>query len=201
VTGMARRIGLFGGTFDPIHVAHLAIAEWTREDLGLEKVVFIPNRIPPHKTTLPVSDSEHRLRMLELAISGNPTFEISAVELQREGPSYMVDTLRAFRESADYAAADLFLIIGSDSLASFHEWHKAGDIQHLCVLVAYPRVGARLEKLRTPFTERAILLKAPLLELASSDIRKRLSSGRSIRYLVPEPVHDYIQRKGIYKSN
>jgi nicotinate-nucleotide adenylyltransferase len=195
------RIGLFGGTFDPIHLGHLAIAEWTRDDLGLDKVFFIPNRLPPHKTATPIGEVEHRLKMLELAVAGNPRFALSTIELAREGPSYTLDTLRAFRRLPEFAGADFFLIIGTDNLASFHEWHKADEIQSLCVLVAYPRLGARVEKVRSGYAERAIILKAPLLELASSDIRRRLATGHSIRYMVPEQVYDYIERYRVYKSN
>jgi nicotinate-nucleotide adenylyltransferase len=195
---MAKRIGLFGGTFDPVHLAHLAIAEWTRDDLALEQIIFIPNRIPPHKSPVPVTAPEHRLKMLELAIAGNPYFAISTLELNREGPSYTVETLRALRQLPEFAKADLFWIVGTDNLADFHNWHKADEIQNLCVVVAYPRQGARLAKTGSGFVERAIILKAPVLEVASTEIRRRLTLGHSIRYLVPDAVFDYIQSSGIY---
>jgi len=195
---MARRIGLLGGTFDPVHLAHLAIAEWTRDDLALDKIFFIPNRLPPHKAALPVSAPEHRLAMLQLAIAGNPHFAISTIELAREGPSYTIDTLRALRQEQEFADAELFWIIGTDNLVNFHKWRSPDEIQNLCVLVGYPRQGARLEKARPEYARRAIILKAPLLDLASTDIRRRAASGHSIRYLVPEPIFDYIERFGLY---
>lgn len=195
---MARRIGLLGGTFDPIHIAHLAMAEWARDDLRLDRVFFIPNRIPPHKASVPVSEPEQRLTMLQLAIADNPHFAVSTIELERDGPSYTVDTLRLLRQDQDFANADLFWIVGTDSLVDFHEWRLPEEILNLCVLVAYPRAGVRLERARREYVERAIILKAPLLELASTDIRRRLASGHSIRYLVPEPVFAHIERHGLY---
>jgi nicotinate-nucleotide adenylyltransferase len=198
---MPRRIGLLGGTFDPIHLGHLAMAEWTRDELDLEQIIFIPNRTPPHKTTAPISSPEHRLAMVEGAIAGNPYFAVSTIELAREGPSYTIDTLRALRQNADFAGADLFWIIGADSLASFHEWREPREIQRLCVLVAYPRSGVRLEKASDEVVSRAIILDAPLLELASSSIRLRHEAGHSIRYLVPDAVADYIERVGLYQKN
>ncbi len=197
---MSRRIGLFGGTFDPIHLAHLAMAEWTRDELDLEQIVFIPNRTPPHKTAVPISPPEHRQAMVELAIAGNLYFTVSTIELAREGPSYTIDTLRALRQDAAFAGADLFCIIGADSLASFHEWREPREIQRLCVLVAYPRVGVRLDKANGEVVSRTIILDAPLLELASSDIRLRHAAGHSIRYLVPDAVADYIERAGLYQK-
>lgn len=196
-----RRIGLFGGTFDPVHLGHLAIAEWTRDELGLEKVIFIPNRIPPHKTVLPITEAAHRLKMLELAIASNPHFAISTIELAREGPSYTLHTLHALRALPEFADASFYWIIGTDNLVSFQDWHKADEIQNLCVLVAYPRKGAQLEKTPSRYSERAIILHAPLLELASTDIRRRHAAGHSIRYLVPEAVLEYMDQFGIYKGN
>ncbi len=200
MSGARQRIGIFGGTFDPVHIAHLAMAEWAREDLRLNKVVFIPNRIPPHKTTFAVTSPECRLEMLELATAGNPYFSISTIELDRDGPSYTVDTLRSLRQTSGFADADLFLIIGADNLVEFDQWQSAGEIQKLCVLVVYPRYGVQIEKARSIYSERAIFLKAPLLELASTEIRRRLTAGHSIRYLVPEPVFDYIELSTVYKQ-
>jgi len=201
VTGTRRRLGIFGGTFDPVHIAHLAIAEWAREDLRLDEVVFIPNRIPPHKTTFTVTSPECRLEMLQLAIAGNPYFSISTIEVNRDGPSYTVDTLRSLRQAPEYANADLFLIIGADNLIEFDQWRSADEIQKLCVLAVYPRYGIQIDKERSIYSERAILLKAPLLELASAEIRRRLTAGHSIRYLVPEPVFEYIERSSIINRN
>jgi nicotinate-nucleotide adenylyltransferase len=181
-------------------MAHVAMAEWAREDLRLDKVVFIPNRIPPHKTTFAVTPPGCRLEMLELAIAGNPGFSISAVELDRDGPSYTVDTLRSLRQTTEYAEADLFLIIGADNLVEFAQWRNADEIQKLCVLVVYPRYGVQVDKNRSIYSERAILLKAPVIEIASSEIRRRLTAGHSIRYLVPEAVFEYIERSGVYKK-
>lgn len=195
-----RRIGIFGGTFDPVHIAHLAIAEWIREDLRLDKVVFVPNRLPPHKTTLTISTPESRLEMLKLATTGNPDFAISTIEFNREGPSYTVDTLRSFRQAPEYADADLFLIIGADNLVEFEQWRNADEIQNLCVLVVYPRYGVHVEKSLSNYSERAIILKAPLLDLASTEIRRRLAAGHSIRYLVPQEVYEYIERNDVYKK-
>ena len=200
MSGVRQRIGIFGGTFDPVHIAHLAMAEWAREDLQLDKVVFIPNRIPPHKTTFATTSPECRLEMLELAIAGNPYFSISTIELDRDGPSYTVDTLRSLRQTTDFADADLFLIIGADNLIEFDQWRSAGEIQKLCVLAVYPRHGVQVGKACSIYAERAILLKAPLLELASTEIRRRLAAGHSIRYLVPHPVFEYIERRGVYKK-
>lgn len=199
MSAQPRRLGLFGGTFDPVHFAHLAIAEWARVDLRLEQVLFVPNQSPPHKAEVLVTSAQHRLAMLQLAIADNPHFSVCTVELEREGASYTVDTLRWLRQTPDFADATLFWILGTDSLEEFDQWHQPEAIQGLCVLAAYPRLGARPERGRRDLVERAILLKAPLIELASSDIRRRFGAGHSIRYLVPDAVRDYIERSGLYR--
>lgn len=195
---MARRIGLFGGTFDPIHVAHLVVAEWARVDLRLDIIFFIPNRIPPHKTPMQPCKPEDRRAMLNLAIADNPHFAVCTVELERDGPSYTVETLRLLRQDAQFAGADLFWIVGADNLVEFRQWREPQEIQNLCVLVVYPRLGVRLDRAQREYIERTIILKAPILEVASTDIRRRLLAGCSVRYLVPDPVIAYIENHGLY---
>lgn len=201
-----RRVGLVGGTFDPIHNAHLMLAEEVRAALDLTEIVFIPAGQPPHKSGRRVTAVEHRLAMLELAIASNPHFSYSRVELDRSGPSYLVDTLRILHEQWGTETA-LDFILGWDSLEELHTWYDPqGILAQLAHLVAVRRPGhkddaAFFEKLeaRLPgITQRLIVVPVPLMEISSRDLRRRVATGRPIKYQVPEAVEDYIIKHDLY---
>jgi nicotinate-nucleotide adenylyltransferase len=194
-------LGVFGGTFDPIHHGHLAVAEEAREALGLERVLLVPAAMPPHKPGRPVTPAEHRLAMVELAIAGNPAFEVNRLELDRGGASYTVDTLVALRALGE---SDPWLILSSEALAGFPTWREPERILGLCRLAVVPRgghaaLGPDWVRDRFPGREdRVTFLPGPLLPISGSVVRRRAAAGRSVRYLVPEAVARYIADHGLY---
>jgi nicotinate-nucleotide adenylyltransferase len=200
-----RPIGILGGTFDPIHLGHLAIAEQTREALDLAGVLFVPAASPPHKLDRDVSAAAHRLAMVERAIAGNPWFRASRIELDRPGPSYAVDTVRALAaEAAREGREEPVFIISVEALRELPTWRDPEGILAACRLAVVPRLGADAPGrawLRERFPgleERFILLAEPTLGHSASAIRERVATGRSIRYLVPDPVAAYIQAQRMY---
>ena len=187
------KIGIFGGTFDPPHLGHLIIAQTAVEDLELDKILFVPAASPPHKMDRLMAPASHRLAMLKLAIKGNKKFEATALELQRGGISYTVDTLRSL--NGRYPDAELFLLLGEDNYAEFHSWKSPEEIVRLASLVIYHRSGyGNVQGSRYPVTQ----LKGALLEFSSTDIRKKAFRGQSIRYFVPQDVARYIKSKKLY---
>jgi nicotinate-nucleotide adenylyltransferase len=201
-------IGIMGGTFDPIHVGHLAAAEEAREALGLECVLFVPTRIPPHKPDRPVSEGAHRAAMVELAIAGNDAFSLSRVELDRVGPSYTADTVEqlAAAERDSGREPDLTLILSVESYEGLPDWHEPERILRHTRLAVVPRGGfpsAERSTLADRFGGmpiRVSILGAPRLRVSGSEIRERVAAGRSIRYLVPDAVIAYIGDHGLYAS-
>jgi len=204
---MPPRIGLFGGSFNPIHIGHLVAAEGAREALRLEKVIFIVAGIPPHKSSnlAPATD---RLHMVELAIADNPSFAVSDVEVCRPGPSYTVDTVRAFRQQLG-PAAELYFIIGGDSVAELPTWRSVREVAELCRIIPVTRPGYNypdpkpLEAALGADKAAALYRDAvhiPLLDVSASDIRWRLREGRSVRYLVPEAVRNYLLARNLYRN-
>jgi len=197
---LSQGIGIMGGTFDPIHYGHLVIAEAARYQLGLERVIFVPAARPPHKRRAG-GDGEQRAHLTELAIGGNPYFQLSRIELERQGYSYSVDTVKAFQEQYGPGAA-LWFITGADMILSIRTWMRAEELRQLCRFAAAPRPGfdlAKLEQLPPEWRERIRILDAPLLEISGSEIRRRVAAGEPIRYLVPENVENYILRQGLYE--
>ncbi len=199
-----RRIGVLGGTFDPIHIAHLAIAEEARTQLGLDKVVFVPAGLPPHKMDVHVSPAEHRLAMVELAIAGNPHFEVSRVDIDRFGPCYTVDTIALLRKEWG-PDVEIYFIMGSDSLADILTWHKPDRLIRLCRIVAVGRPGYRvdmdeLERCLPGASQRILFINSPQLDVSSSEIQRRVRAGESIKYQVPEAVERYIYEHGLYRD-
>lgn len=199
-----RRVGIMGGTFDPIHIGHLVLAETAREELGLSEVLFIPAAQPPHKTGREVAAAEHRLRLVQLAVESNPFFRVLDVEMKREGPSYSYDTLHSLVEEHG-ASADFCFIVGGDEMNAIFTWHRASELFSLCSFAAASRQGSplSLSELRARLGEEALsrihFVKTPELEISSTDIRRRRQEGRSIRYLVPEKVEAYICKEGLYQ--
>lgn len=198
------KLGILGGTFDPIHLAHLLSAEVVRDTLRLSKVLFVPAGDPPHKQGLPLTPARHRRAMVELAIATNPDFELCPIDLERPGPHYSVDTVRLIRERYHVAPDDCFFIIGSDSLRDLPAWHEPQQLVKLCRLAVVHRPGYRpdtgaLAGLIPGLTERLASVTMPQIELAASDIRARHRAGRSIRYQVLDSIWDYIQAQGLYR--
>jgi nicotinate-nucleotide adenylyltransferase len=201
------RIGVFGGTFDPVHLAHLIIAEQCREQAQLDQVWFIPAARPPHKQDRPVTPFMHRVEMLALALAGNPAFRIDELEKERPGSSYTVDTLIELQRQ--HAGMDFWLILGSDCLPDLPHWREPARIAQLAGFVVWDRPGWPSwpgEKLQAALglsaDEKLRLCRAhgPLVDLSSSDLRQRAAQGRSLRYLVPRAVACYIETHHLYQE-
>ena len=193
-----RRVGLFGGTFDPPHVGHLAAAEWAREQLSLDRVVFMPAGTPPHKRRRDLSRAEARIAMTRLAVRGQSAFTVSTLEARRRGPSFTVDTLRQLQKRDPKAR--LFLLIGADSLDDFSRWHEPNEILRLATLAVAVRPGAGTRSRAGRSRRRVLWLDNPGLALSSSAIRARARAGRSVRYLVPDAVMRYLTRHRLYRE-
>jgi nicotinate-nucleotide adenylyltransferase len=208
VPAVAGSIGVFGGTFDPIHVAHLAVAQEAVEALGLERVVFVPAGQPPHKPGQVITSGEHRLVMVELAIAGNDRFAVDRLELDRDGPSYTVDTLVALRGSGEegQAAPELTLILSAEAFLALPTWNEPRRVLELaCVAVAprdgYPGAGAAFVEEHFPDqTDRVVFLDGPRLRLSATELRERAAAGRTLRYLVPDAVAAYIDDHDLYRN-
>ena len=184
------RRGLLGGTFDPIHLGHLRAAENALEALGLEQVLFMPAGAPPHRRA-PCTSPLDRFAMTALATAGHLGFVVSDLELRREGPSYTVDTLTALRET--YPEDELLLLVGADAYAEIQTWKDHQRLAQLCQVAVLSRPGEE------PPLPGALWVEGPALPISASDIRRRVREGRSIRYLVPAAVADYIAKRGLYR--
>ncbi len=205
------KIGIFGGTFDPVHLGHLRVAEEVRESLGLEEVWFVLSARPPHKGGFAHAPVEDRWEMLKMALENNPHFKTCDIELKREGPSYSIDTIRELQKNLE---AQLFFIIGEDAFLEIRTWKEWERLLEICNFAVMKRTsrdltgflqGLGYEKI-TPseFKNKKgaflYLVKVTELEISSTLIRSLTKSGFSIRYLVPEPVRKYILEKGLYRS-
>ncbi|MBN1826360.1 MAG: nicotinate-nucleotide adenylyltransferase [Candidatus Eisenbacteria bacterium] len=193
---MTGRTVIFGGTFDPIHIAHLALAEGAADELGAERVLFVPAGTPPHKGGARLSAAKQRLRMVELAVLGNDRFAVSRVEIDREGRSYAVDTIRQIAREEN-GGRPLYLI-GADSLADLGSWREPDAILEEAEVVVAPRPGFDPERAPGDRRGRVRVLATPRLDLSATAIREKVRRGESIRYLVPDAVRDYIERHGLY---
>ena len=197
------RIGVLGGTFDPIHLAHLVAAEEVRVRIALERVLFVPAGLPPHKLHMNVTPTEHRLKMVELAIASNPHFAISKVDIDRSGPSYTVDTIELLRD--EWGGGEIYFIMGSDSLLDILTWHNPQRLIRLCRFAVVSRPGYHvdldeLDDLLPGVASRVQMLNAPELAISSTDIQRRVREGLSIKYQVPEAVEDYIYQHKLYQN-
>ena len=190
-------IGVYGGTFNPPHVGHLLAAEHAREQLDLARVIFVPSSIPPHKGDHGTLDVRHRLEMLRIALKGNRYFEISDVELKRGGVSYTVDTLRVLK--LEYPDDALFFLLGMDMLTDFPSWRSPEEILELAEVVGLTRPDFPLPELAQPFRRRIMVCRIPEIAISSSDIRRKVREGRSIRYMVGPSVEAYIKEHGLYR--
>lgn len=197
-------IGVLGGTFDPIHIGHLTLAEAVKEKLHLSEVIFVPAGNPYFKVHNSISDVRHRLAMVQLAIADNPGFKVSVLEVERLGPSYTVDTLSEMHRGLN-RDDELFFILGWDILAELPGWREPARLISLCRLVAVPRIGynppdlSSLEAAIPGISGQVIVLDEPKVNVSSSVIRERFARGLPVQQLVPASVAEYIRRHGLYQ--
>lgn len=205
---MNRRIGLYGGSFDPIHFGHLISARCIAEEAGLERVILIPSARPPHKQGRVLTDPRHRLAMARLAVEGDPLFAVSDVELHRPGPSYTYDTVMHFHATYG-ASAELHWIIGADSLPELPSWYRIRDLAAAVTILTARRPGSPIPEIEglaavvggaVAQTLLAHCHETPEIDISSSGIRARVESGLSIRYLLPETIAGYISTAGLYQK-
>jgi len=191
------RIGIFGGTFNPPHMGHLILAQWVWEELTLDRVLFVPAAKPPHKIGVPaIASDTHRVAMVKHAIALNNALELSEVEIERDGVSFTIDTVKSLAEK--FSSAELFLLIGADNLADFHTWRDPEGICKLAKLVVMHRAGFSLSSVDRRWHQYVIPIQTPIIEISSTEIRERLKQGKSIRYLVPDSVAEYILEHRLY---
>jgi nicotinate-nucleotide adenylyltransferase len=194
------RVGVLGGTFDPVHVAHLRLAEEAREVLRLDEVLFVPAGDPWRKSGLAVSPAEHRLAMLRLAVEGNPDFGISDIEIRRDGPSYTADTLETL--ASERLDDEFWFIVGADALSDLPNWHEPERIVAHAMLAVAPREPqeANVAALTIPgIAARIETFPMTRMDISATEIRARVAAGRSIRYLVPDAVAAYVAEHGLYR--
>lgn len=202
---LVKSLGIIGGTFDPPHYGHLLAAEWARCECNLEEVVFMPAARPPHKQAACLSESEDRLEMVKLAVEDNPAFRVSDLEMHREGKSYTVDTIDYLRNvNVD---RDIYFIMGADSLLAINTWKDVSRLAGICKFIAISRPGYIMDRndravqnLPAEIIERTVFLEIPGTVISSTDIRERVRTGKSIKYLLPPAVEDYVYRNGLYRE-
>jgi nicotinate-nucleotide adenylyltransferase len=197
----AVRLGVLGGTFDPPHLGHLVLAEAAREQLGLDRMLWVPTGDPWRKSSQAVTPAEHRCAMVRLAVEDNPAFELSTIEVDREGPSYSVDTLTTLAK--DFPLWECFFILGLDALHDLPNWRQPERVIELATLAVAPRGGERpdaaeLEGLLPGLSERVVWLEMPRIDISATELRRRAAEGRSLRYQVLPAIDTYIMRHGLY---
>lgn len=197
-----KRVGIFGGTFDPIHMGHLIVAETIMDEFHLDKVVFIPAAVPPHKLDKQISPAKHRYMMTMLATCSNPRFQVSDMEMHRQGPSYSRDTLAQLIEEHGMDT-EFYFIVGADSVENLHTWNRIDELLTMCHFIGASRPGCMpdMEKIAQrfgPLAEKIHCLETPELEISSTEIRHRVGQKRTIRYIVPETVEQYIYKEKLY---
>lgn len=203
--GESMKIGILGGTFDPVHNGHLEIAREVEKELGLDKMLFMPAGQSPFKLDYEVTPAEQRMEMLRLALEEKPDYEISKLEIERPGVSYTVDTLTELKQKFG-DNRELYFIMGRDSLARFAEWREPSRVIEIATLVAIPRPGCEkpdLEKLNESvpgLSSRVILLDRPLIDISSTSIREKAARGEALSGSVPKPVEKYIKQQELYRK-
>lgn len=200
------KYAIMGGTFDPIHIGHLFAAEEVRVKLGCQKVIFIPSGNPPHKKEQVLTDSSHRYAMTLLATASNPNFEVSDIEIKRNGYTYTLDTVKKLK---GYYGLDveLLFITGADALLEIETWYKVEELLKLCSFVAVTRPGydkskleQKLAHLQSKYNSSLYIVDVPGLSISSTDLRSRVLQGTSIKYLVPENIENYIREHNLYRK-
>ena len=186
------KIGILGGTFNPVHIGHLILAEEAREKLGLDKVIFIPANLPPHKDNIDIANPQARLKMLRFALKGNKHFAVSDIEIKRSGRSYTIDTIKALKDK--YSDDELYFIIGSDLLKYLEEWKDLNEIFKIVKFIVATRPGYPLENI--PAYIKTLGIRA--VDISGFSVRQCIKEGKSFRYLVPEAVFVYINKTKLY---
>jgi nicotinate-nucleotide adenylyltransferase len=198
------RLGILGGTFNPPHIGHLICGQEAHRELALDRVLLVPARIPPHKPVEHEPGAEHRFELCRLAVAEDERFAVSDLELAREGPSYTVDTLNQLHARAPLD--ELVLILGGDIAAGLGDWHRVDEVLQLATVAVAGRRGTSRESVARTLGglrggERARFFAMPRIAVSSTQIRRRVSAGQPIRYLVPDPVRDYIEGHGLYRED
>ena len=190
------KLGIFGGAFDPIHIGHLVEAQYATEELGLDKLLFIPTGDHPLKPQS--ASSGQRLEMTRIAIQDNPMFELSDIEIKRAGKSYTIDTLNQVKKL--FPAKEYHLVVGLDNADTFHKWHRMDEILEMCRVVVLSRMMTDDYVLSPSILEKIRILDSPIIETSSTEIRERIEDGKSVRYLVPDNVREFIYDNKIYEA-
>jgi nicotinate-nucleotide adenylyltransferase len=197
------RIGIFGGTFDPPHIAHLILADEASSQIGLERILWVLTPDPPHKHGQPITPLVDRLAMVEAAVENNPTFELSRVEIDRPPPYYALDTVKLLGEQ--HPGAELIYLMGGDSLRDLPTWHRPREFVETCHALGVmlrPEVGIDLLALETQLpgvSAKVCMIQTPLIEISASQIRQKVAQGGSFRYYLPQRVYDIIRERGLYR--
>jgi nicotinate-nucleotide adenylyltransferase len=198
------KIGIMGGTFNPIHFGHLILAEHAFSFLELHSILFIPTGNPPHKKDKEIIDKKHRYRMVQLAIEDNSHFDLSDIELNQEGYSYSINTINQLKE--ENLNTEYYFIIGADSFFQIHNWREPEALLNQCHLVVASRneyksddLMARKEELETNYQANIHILPMPKIEISSSNLRDRVKNGHTIKYMIPKDIEHYIYMNGLYK--
>lgn len=201
-----KNLGIIGGTFNPIHYGHLVAAEFAREAFALDHIVFVPSARPPHKELGDILDSQHRLKMAEMAVQDNPHFSVSDLEIERRGLSYSVETVAAFHEM--YPGADIFFILGIDAFMFMNTWKDTDRLSELCSMIVVTRPGYHMNPEDECFAGIPVLMwqkmeviPIPGFEISSSAIRERVIQGKTIKYLLPSEVEQYIYDHKLYRGD
>lgn len=194
---MKLKVGIIGGTFDPVHLGHLICADFVRNNKKLDKIIFLPAAVPPHKTDKKISQNKYRLAMLRLALKDNPYFEISEYEIRKGGISYTIDTIQHLKQNSS-DDVEYFLIIGADNLLDLENWKKPDTLLREVQVLVLRRPGIDLTAAEQGFIQRVTFIDSPVIEISSSDIRRRIKEHTLIKYLVPKNVEKYIYKKGMY---
>ncbi|MCY4404225.1 MAG: nicotinate-nucleotide adenylyltransferase [Candidatus Poribacteria bacterium] len=192
------KIAIMGGTFNPIHYAHLVSAEQVREGLGYDKILFVPAARPPHKIQPDIVSAEHRYQMVKLATADNPYFEVSRIELDRAGPSYTIQTIKTLRKLYG-ESTELAWIIGADSLIEYNIWKDFDEVLKQCTMIATTRPNYDLELVPSEIRDRVITYRITGFDMSATEIRNRIRNNTSIRYLVPQAVAAYIDQQQLYR--
>ncbi len=193
------RVGIMGGTFNPIHYGHLVTAEVVRDRFKLDRVIFVPSYHTPYKGRIHPASSRHRYKMAKLAIENNDYFSVSDIEIKKGGKSYTRDTMKEFKKSFG-KETKLFFITGADAIAQMPRWKRAKELSTLCEFIAASRPGFKLRRLPVKYQRHTHLIEVPALAISSTDIRGRLKKGETIKYLLPEDVEKYIYKYRLYGS-
>lgn len=193
------KIAVMGGTFDPIHYGHLVSAEEVRDCKNFDQILFIPSARPPHKERPNISEPEHRYKMTVLATEDNPYFQVSRIEIDRKGDSYAIDTVKELKEK--YNLSQIWWIIGADSLIEFHIWKCHEKLLEICNFIATTRPNYSLDDVPDDLIDKVDLFEITDIAISSTQIRKRIRKNRSIKYLVPKKVEEYIYKNNLYLPN